>query len=68
MGQKGEGLSARIVAVVAILTAVTCVFTLLVRVPIAPTRGYINLADVGVYFAAFALGGGLCRRCGHWPG
>jgi uncharacterized membrane protein len=34
----------------------TTAFTLIVRIPIAPTRGYITLADVGVYFAAFALG------------
>lgn len=53
---SGEGLSARLVAVIAILIAVTTVFTLLVRIPIAPTRGYITLADVGVYFSAFALG------------
>lgn len=41
---------------VAVLTAVTAVFTLLVRVPIAPTRGYINLGDVAIYFTAFTLG------------
>jgi len=41
---------------IAILTAITTVFTLLVRVPIAPTRGYINLGDVAIYFVAFTMG------------
>jgi energy-coupling factor transport system substrate-specific component len=49
-------LNARSIAILAILTAVTIVFTLAVRVPFAPTRGYFTLADVGVYFAAFAFG------------
>lgn len=44
------------VVVLAALMAVTTVLTLLVRVPIAPTRGYIHLGDVGVYFAAFTFG------------
>ncbi|MGI6208201.1 MAG: ECF transporter S component [Anaerolineae bacterium] len=42
--------------VLAALMAVTTVLTLLVRVPVAPTRGYIHLGDVGVYFAAFTFG------------
>lgn len=46
----------RTIALIAIMTAVTIVFTLAVRVPFAPTRGYFTLADVGVYFAAFAFG------------
>ncbi len=44
------------VSSVAILTAITAVFTLVVRIPIAPTRGYINLGDVAIYFTAFTLG------------
>ncbi|NPV06508.1 MAG: ECF transporter S component [Anaerolineae bacterium] len=44
------------VVVLAALMGVTTVLTLLVRVPIAPTRGYIHLGDVGVYFAAFTFG------------
>ncbi|MCK9170924.1 MAG: ECF transporter S component [Treponema sp.] len=48
--------AAKMVALIAILTAVTTVLTLIVRIPFAPTRGYITLADVGVYFASFALG------------
>ena len=46
----------RTVALIAILSAVTVVFTLAVRIPFAPTRGYFTLADVGVYFAGFAFG------------
>lgn len=44
------------IATIAVLTAVTVVFTYLVRIPIAPTRGYLNLGDVAVYFCAFTLG------------
>ena len=44
------------IATIAVLTAVTAVFTYLVRIPIAPTRGYLNLGDVAVYFSAFTLG------------
>lgn len=60
-------MSAQTVALLAIMTAVTTVLTLLVRIPFAPTRGYITLADVGVYFAAFALGpviGGIAAGVG----
>jgi len=70
--------SATRVVVVAALVAVVTVLTLLVRVPIAPTRGYIHLGDVGVYFAAFAfgpeigflaagLGTGLADALGGYP-
>lgn len=44
------------IASIAILTAVTTVCTLIVRVPITPTRGYINLADVAIFFTAFTFG------------
>lgn len=46
----------RRLAAIAVLTAVTAVFTYIVRVPIAPTRGYINLGDVAIYFTAFTFG------------
>lgn len=49
-------LDSRTIALISILTAVTIVFTLAVRIPFAPTRGYFTLADVGVYFAGFAFG------------
>ena len=44
------------VAALAILTAVTAVFTYIVRIPVAPTRGYLNLGDVAIYFTAFTFG------------
>jgi len=50
-----EWTAARI-AILATLLAATAVLTMIVRVPIAPTRGYIHLGDVGVYFAAFVFG------------
>jgi uncharacterized membrane protein len=53
---KKFNFDAKSVALLSVLTAVTAALTLAVRIPFAPTRGYITLADVGVYFAAFALG------------
>ena len=44
------------VAAIAVMTAVTMVFTYVVRIPVAPTRGYINLGDVAVFFTAFTFG------------
>lgn len=44
------------IASLAVLTALTVVFTYAVRIPVAPTRGYLNLGDVAVYFSAFAFG------------
>lgn len=50
------GLSPTIkIAAVAILTAVTALFTF-VRVPFAPTRGYFNLSDVAIFFSALTIG------------
>lgn len=43
------------IASVAILTAVTTVFTLFIRVP-SPARGYFNLSDVAVAFTALTFG------------
>ena len=44
------------IAAIAILTAVTTVCTLIVRVPVTPTKGYINLADVAIFFTALTFG------------
>ena len=44
------------VASIAVLSAITAIFTIAVRIPIAPTRGYINLGDVAIFFAAFIFG------------
>lgn len=52
---KNKNISAKI-ASISIMTAVTMVFTYVVRIPIAPTRGYINLGDVAVFFTAFTFG------------
>ncbi len=54
--QYGSSTIAMKIAMAAVLTAVTAVFTLAVRIPIAPTRGYINLSDVAIYFTAFTFG------------
>lgn len=43
------------IALAAVLIALTAVFTLLVRVP-TPARGYVNLSDVAITFAALAFG------------
>jgi len=48
--------NARTVSITAVMIALVTVFTLAIRVPIAPTRGYINLSDVAIYFAAFTFG------------
>jgi uncharacterized membrane protein len=44
------------IATLSVLTAATAFFTFAVRIPIAPTRGYLNLGDVVIYFAAFTFG------------
>ncbi len=46
----------RRIAVAGVMIAVVAVFTLAIRVPFAPTRGYFNLSDVAVFFASFAFG------------
>ena len=44
------------IASLAILIAVTTVFTYVVRIPVAPTRGYINFGDVAIFFTAITFG------------
>jgi uncharacterized membrane protein len=54
-------------ALTAMLIAVTTVFTLLVRIPIPATQGYINFSDVATYFSGFSFGpiiGGLAGGVG----
>ena len=46
----------RNIALVAIMAAVVCVLTLVVKVPIPATGGYIHLGDVAANFAALAFG------------
>ena len=44
------------IAVVAVMIAVTTVFTMVIRVPVPATNGYVNLSDVAIYFTAFTFG------------
>ncbi len=44
------------IASLAVLIAVTTVFTYIIRIPIAPTRGYINFGDVAIFFTAVTFG------------
>jgi energy-coupling factor transport system substrate-specific component len=38
------------------MIALVAVFTLAIRVPFAPTRGYFNFSDVAVFLTGFAFG------------
>lgn len=51
-----RGLSPSVIALVALLIALTTVFTLVVRVPVPATSGYINLSDVAITFTSLAFG------------
>jgi uncharacterized membrane protein len=44
------------IATLAVLIAVSAVFTYMIRIPVAPTRGYINFGDVAVFFTAITFG------------
>ncbi len=44
------------IAIVTVMAAVVCTLTLVVRIPIPATGGYIHLGDVGTNFAALAFG------------
>ncbi len=55
MEQKHESRLALRVALIAVLTAVTAVFTIVVRVP-TPIKGYISLCDVAIVFSAYLFG------------
>jgi len=55
MSQKNKNRPALKVALVAVLTAITVVFTLVVRVP-TPIKGYISLCDVVITFSAYLFG------------
>ncbi len=46
----------QLVAVSALMIALTTVFTMLIRVPVPATGGYINLSDVAIVFAGLAFG------------
>ena len=44
------------IATLAILIAVTTLFTYIIRIPVAPTRGYIIFGDVSIFFTAMIFG------------
>ncbi|MFA5513458.1 MAG: ECF transporter S component [Sphaerochaetaceae bacterium] len=50
-----EKITAIRIALIAMLTAVVVVFTLIVRVP-TPIKGYISLCDVAIVFSAYLFG------------
>ncbi|MCX7669444.1 MAG: ECF transporter S component [Anaerolineae bacterium] len=51
-----NGVSPALIALTALLIALTTVFTLLVRVPIPATQGYVNLSDVAITFTGLIFG------------
>lgn len=53
--QGGLRYSPAMIALVALLIALTTVFTLLVRVP-TPARGYVNLSDVAITLSGLLFG------------
>lgn len=44
------------IASIAIMIAVTAIFTTIIRIPTAPTRGYLNFGDVAIFFTAITFG------------
>ncbi|MCQ2603755.1 MAG: ECF transporter S component [Spirochaetia bacterium] len=44
------------IAASAILTAIVVVMTILIRIPIGPTRGYLNFGDMAIFFSAITFG------------
>ena len=62
----GPGIAAK-VALTAGLAATTTVATMLIQIPIAPTRGYLNFGDILVFTSALLFGkfvGGLAGGIG----
>lgn len=62
-----RGLNTRDVAVGGVMIALTAAVTLMVRIPVAPTRGYLNFGDAMVFFSALAFGarvGGIAGGVG----
>ena len=50
-----KALTASSIPLIAIMTAVTTVVTMFVKIP-TPTRGYLNLSDAMINFSAYAFG------------
>ena len=51
----GENRTALRISLVAIMTAIVAVFTIIIRIP-SPIGGYISLCDAAVTFVAYAFG------------
>jgi len=49
-------LSPAMIALMAVLIALTAVFTIAIQIPIPATQGYWNLSDAAITFAALAFG------------
>lgn len=49
-------LNLRAVILTAALIALICFLTIVLRIPLAPTKGYMNLSNVGIYWASFTFG------------
>lgn len=52
--EKKKNSSALRIALLAVLTAVVVVFTIIIKIP-TPTKGYLNLADLAICFIAFTF-------------
>ncbi|MCD6467215.1 MAG: ECF transporter S component [Methanomicrobia archaeon] len=44
------------VAITGVMTALVCVGTILIRIPIPQTKGYINIGDSMIFFSALCFG------------
>jgi uncharacterized membrane protein len=67
MEPKAQQLSKSVqLALLAILTALTTVLTLVIRIHVPATGGYLNFGDIGVFFAGLLLGpvGGIAGGVG----
>lgn len=56
-----------IISIIAIFAALTCVLTLVIRVPVPTTTGYINIGDIAVMFTGLLFGpiiGGIAGGIG----
>ncbi len=49
-------LNIRVVILIAVLIALICFLTIVIRLPLAPTEGYMNLSNVGIYWCSFTFG------------
>jgi uncharacterized membrane protein len=59
-----EFISPEVVALFAVLTALTAAITLMTVIPFPPTRGYFNLGEAMVFFSALTFGWRAGAVCG----